>query len=786
MGPVVGSLRHSVLRAAALVVAAAGSLCAVERAEAQVDQRLDGIVVFGPTQAQGVVQTPVLREIYYTSNPVTGMPATPIAGTHDLKACQGTGTRGLYCLDYDSASNKYAVLRWKDPDNSTVVQEEIDCAQLGLVTCTAMTVNLRGHIFVAGQKTASDPNSYSLFKLTEKVGTPVSSCPGEDDSEPGAQWNTTTDDRYCFREFAWSRPRIYDMKMIDGELSGAFMGEGRGVLALEDPAPGQVTFYADRQPLVSPIVYVQPTQWGSNNLSGGTVQGLTLIQYAAFAEARNFVLVTTSTGKVLGYRIPWSGNSSVFDTGLLLDSTSMSVTTGAACTVGANSFDLSASARTRRVFFASGTCVAAYDPVLSTRNNARIPITFGTKSFGIASDFSLRGVAVSPGIEIDFVRDGCTTDTGCTLLKDGGDANAFDAARFAKIQLVDNGATGWVMYQVTGLLDCRYVSPRPAICATAVINPDGSIDVAPDDGIGDPTQQFLDLEDLLPAEVKDAVALPTRMLVQPDYSAPESSGYTFGALFGVPEDNLTYRDTFDATFDIGDLVGSSLGCGGGKLQPDSLIPPPLDIVLNLSELAPTVGGPLGVSYPPNAPATVAREFVSLLLNDGCFNPTSLASGRGSAFIYGLGLSPKARDGQGRWLWPDSAFALLMRSLASDFGDHLFTYACQDLDSTTGLAPLSPTTCYNLQKDWPVVLDKLTKCVDATDQPKNSAGSEACNSFETQFEPYKTQVAGATLQPGALDLQNRVGETQARMIVLSYIYYSQFKPSLKKGGFVNPN
>jgi hypothetical protein len=789
MDSFVADLRRIMLRPTVVAVAGVAALCATETVRAQADQRLDGVVVFGATQAQGVVQTPVLKKVHYTSDPVTGMPAAPIAGTHALKSCQGTGTRGLYCVDHDAGNSKYAVLRWKDPDNSTVVQEEIDCDQLGLDSCTALAVTLKGHIFVAGQKTATNPNSYSLFKLIEKVGT--GHCPGEDSSESETidEWNTTADDRYCFREFASNRPRIYDLKMIDGELSGHFMGQGRGVLALEDPAPGQVTFYADRQPLASPIVYVQASQWGNNNLSGGTVQGLTLLQYAGFAEPRNYILVTTSTGKVLGYGIPWSNNSSVFDTGLLLNSTSMAVTTGTACTAGGGSFDLSASARTRRVFFASNTCVAAFDPVLATRSNARVPITFQTKSFGIASNFSLTGVAVSAGIEIDFVRDGCTTDAGCTLLKDGGDTNNFDAARFAKIKLVDNGATGWVMYHVTGLLDCRFVSiPRPAICATAVVNPDGSIDTDETAGTFDPWEQYLDVEDLLPSEVKDAVELPSQMLLQPDYSAPESSDYTFAALFGVPEENLTYRDTFDGSFDIVDLIGSSLGCGGGTLPANALSAPKWDVVVNISELAPTVGGPIAVTYPEgNPPENVAREFVSVLLNKGCTNPTSLAGTRGSGFFFGLQRAPQSKDANGNYIWYDSTFALLMRSLARDFDTNLYTYTCRNLDAPAGsLAPLDDATCTQLKKDWVVTYDKLKNCIDATDQPKNSSGAEGCGSAETQWAAFMTYVAGVTLQTGAPDPQNRVGGVKNAALVMDYVYKQLFLTSLKRRGFENPN
>jgi hypothetical protein len=789
MNSFVANLRRIMWRPTVLAVAGTAALCATETVRAQADQRLDGVVVFGETQAQGVVQTPVLKKVHYTSDPVTGMPAAPIAGTHALKSCQGTGTRGLYCVDHDAGNSKYAVLRWKDPDNSTAVQEEIDCDQLGLDSCTALTVTLRGHIFVAGQKTATNPNSYSLFKLIEKVGV-EGRCPGEDSSESETtdEWNTTADDRYCFREFASNRPRIYDLKMIDGELSGHFMGEGRGVLALEDPAPGQVTFYADRQPPASPIVYVQANQWGSNNLSGGTVQGLTLLQYAGFAEARNYIMVTTSTGKVLGYRIPWSGNSSVFDTGLLLDSTSMAVTTGTACTAG-SSFDLSASARTRRVFFASNTCVAAYDPVLSTRNNARVPITFETKSFGIASNFSLAGVAVSAGIEIDFVRDGCTSDAGCTLLKDGGDPNDDDAARFAKIKLVDNGATGWVMYHVTGLLDCRFVSiPRPAICATAVVNPDGSIDTDETAGTFKPWQQYLDVEDLVPPEVKDAVELPSQMLLQPEYSAPQSSGYTFAALFGVGEENLTYRETFDGAFDVFDLFGSALGCGGGQLAANSKSAPAWDPIVNIAEHAPTVGGPIAVTYPEgNPPENVAREFVSVLLNKGCTNPTALAGTRGSGFFFGLQRAPQAKDANGNWIWHDSTFALLIRSLAKDFDTNLYTYTCRNLDAPAGSpAPLDDATCTQLKKDWVVTYDKGKKCWSATVQPKNSSGNEACGSFDTQWTAFMTYVAGVTLQTGAPDPQNRVGGIKNAALVMDYVHKHLFLTSLKPRGFINPN
>ena len=66
---------------------------------------------------------------------------------------------------------------------------------------------------------------------------------------------------------------------------------------------------------------------------------------------------------------------------------------------------------------------------------------------------------------------------------------------------------------------------------------------------------------------------------------------------------------------------------------------------------------------------------------------------------------------------------------------------------------------------------------------------SCTSFETQFESYKVlALADAEVLKNAdsSDRYNRVGEFLARTMVLSYVYYEQFKRSIKAGGFVDPN
>ena len=99
--------------------------------------------------------------------------------------------------------------------------------------------------------------------------------------------------------------------------------------------------------------------------------------------------------------------------------------------------------------------------------------------------------------------------------------------------------------------------------------------------------------------------------------------------------------------------------------------------------------------------------------------------------------------------------------------------------------MSAANCDQLLKDWVVTYPKLSKCIDATDKPKSSAGNEACQGFETQFAPFKQFVYGLPESP-ASDPNNRVGELKARVMIFSATYDNQFTPSIKTGGFTDPN
>ena len=758
------------LRIAAMSAMAVAGVCIGAASHAQsVDQTLDRFDVYGAATALGFEKSPttpggdaVLHTIGYT------VANGPLLGMHSLQACQGTGTRGVFCLDKDSstATPVYRILRWSNPDKVQTPATTINCADLGMSACSSMTVDLGGSIYVAGTKTGF--TTYSLFKLVEKQ--PTAFCP--------TGWNTIPNTAgYCSIEIVSGRQRLYDLSMIDGE-SGNFFNYGPGVLALEATSSPRAVILRDAG---AGGTVVLNDKWGLKN--GELLQGATLLQIFTSTSTRNFIMVTTSFGRALGYEVPWAGNSSAFDTNLNL----------AALTpcAPASPYKLRTSARTKRTFFTGGTCVVAYDPVMGGKNQP--PVSFPTlaldpgqtvSDYPQTTSFTLDvGVSVSPGIDIDFVRDGCTLSTGCTILNDGSDANAYQKARLAGIQLADYSIAGWVVFQVRNIPDCRYLkylNQAPAICNQA------GVIVAPG-GTTDPSKQYENIAPLMPPEVTGAFpgGLP-QMLLGPDYrgranSGPTRSPYTFDALFGVPEPGLTYRRTFDVVFDIEDLLGSGAtnrnDCGGGQLPANGTSPPEWNVLVNLSELAPTNGGPVGLP---------TREYVSVLLNKACVNPTYGAGGRGSAFIYGLELAPKMSPSNTLY-WPDSSFALLMRSLTKDYNDFLYTYACQDLDTTSGLPPLSAAQCDRLKLEWGVAYDKATRCFDATDQPKTSAGYQNCGAFETQWRGYIETVAATQTAPlNGPDPYNRVGELQSRTDNVGYMYYFLFKTSIKPRGFLDPN
>lgn len=717
-----------------------------------VQQQLDRLDAFSRTAAQNILPAP----------PVS----YAVSGTA-FSSCQNTSTRGMYCLDGNS------VRRWSKPETSSSSTELFSCANplLGLDkggVCTALAVDLAGNIWLAGKKN----NAYSLIKVVE--GT---SCPGTTSDPPSvtSSWVQITPS-FCAREYASGRPLLLDLSVVDGDVADSFP-LGAGIIGVEERKT--VTFFSD-SPQAPSVTIGSGKAWG---LAGNEqLQGATLLQRNEPTFTQNWVLVTTSNGRLLAKNVPFVGQSEVAAT----DTGSSLVATTSTCTgpLPSASYDVRSSIKTGKVY-------------ASDRRGCRVVSTVPTYG-SVESDWTVHlqpltveqsalpppeGISVSPGVYIDLKK--CVAGTGCTLIPDNSssDGNTYDGAALSYV--VTEGSTAdMTLFQVKNIPDCRFVSLPE--CTGTILGP-----------ANQPENQYLNVAPLLPPEIKSLfpAGLP-QLLLSPQYRARQDSGanrkpYRFDALFGVPKPGVQFRNTFTATFDVADLLGGTkLGCGGLYKPDGSAAPQPntnWDVVVTISERYPVVGGPSGpglVSGTPSSATIANKEYVDVLVNrDGCFNPTSGSGGRWSMYAYGLELMPDKRDTSNALVYPDSVFAHLVTSLADALGETQDKFVCYNVDSGTNGAPLSSTSCTALQSSWLNTRDKLDKCVEASTHPKTSAGAQNCQAFETQFAGYVSTLK-SQLRQGS-DPANRIGELVARTDVLWHVYATHFLPSVPDGGFIDP-
>ena len=258
------------------------------------------------------------------------------------------------------------------------------------------------------------------------------------------------------------------------------------------------------------------------------------------------------------------------------------------------------------------------------------------------------------------------------------------------------------------------------------------------------------------------------MLVSPRYRAISTRG-RFDALYGVTDPTVQFRDTFTAQFDVADLLGEpSLGCGIGGPQPNIN----WDVVVTISERYTDrrwSGGRRRAAERRHAHQQWLHQSdlgLGLALVDLCVWPPACAEliTTTSGTVSG---------------YPDAIFGHLLASLGTDLGNTQTKYLCANADGGTS-APVSPSSCSQLQSAWAAVTTKLDRCLEAAETPKNSAFSQNCQSFETQFLSYKNTLASVPRQGS--DPANRIGEVEARAQVLEHVYRDHFSA----GGPVVPS
>lgn len=702
---------------------------------------------------------------------------TGVSGS-DFRACKLTALDGLYCLDGK------VVKRWPttfdDPNvSSDDPQTIIDCTDSALKldtrkadTCTALTVDLSGTIWLAG-KNKKGP-TFVLNRITKDCTSGVVLSGGV----------------YCSEVIASDKPLLVDLNAIDGDVAEAFP-LGRGVLYLE--ARKTAVFQPD-DGSSSTVIASGRKGWGLNG--NEQLQSIALWQSPDGIE--NQVLATTDRGRVLAVAVDENGDVGAPDE-------AFNVVAGRAnrdpqdpiptqCDFANDpAYSVRTSSKSGLVYVTDRQCneVLALERDAATSfelTNAQEPVTVGNPTptrdltLSTTGTFPPEGSTVAPGIGIDL--NDCTGL--CTLI--AGDDGAA-AATLANVTLLNpDGPSGLTLFQIKNIPDCRYV---PAACVALLGTADLSgvvISLDPSDP-ANPAAQQLNITPLLPTEITDLFedilfdgvpGLPD-LIMSRFTRGQKANGFTFEAFFGRTEEGVVFRSTFDGEFDVFALANAELGC-----QSTFPAETPVEDIL----LWDTV-------------TTVSERYkgtndqrVDTLINVDCGSSKTL-SGRWSLKPYNTEITPCTwtddplvwdSDGScplgGPETIDDAVFAKLLLSLYDDFGEALDQLACNNVD-VAGPAdpPLSPSVCSTAQSQWANGLQKLERCWDATQQPKESSGNQNCQSFVSQFGGLRSTILAAT--PFGPDPANRVGELVARIAVLDHVYEDRFVPSIPADGFDEP-
>ena len=151
-------------------------------------------------------------------------------------------------------------------------------------------------------------------------------------------------------------------------------------------------------------------------------------------------------------------------------------------------------------------------------------------------------------------------------------------------------------------------------------------------------------------------------------------------------------------------------------------------------------------------------------------------------------------GAGEFL-DDAVFIKLLLSLWSDWGDVAENFACAVADGQVGVQPLLQTDCdTQILPTYGVATDKLYKCWDALQRPKQSALDQNCQAWLSQFNNLRSDVEAAILlapqfdnstEPGPADPANRKYELLMRLAVMESLWERRVIPTIQADGFIEP-
>jgi hypothetical protein len=366
-------------------------------------------------------------------------------------------------------------------------------------------------------------------------------------------------------------------------------------------------------------------------------------------------------------------------------------------------------------------------------------------------------VSVAPGIVLNLAD--CSGECDYVNSPEG---EAAATLRFVRLQ--NTGKTNMTVFQITGIPDCRYIPDDPRCKGKgAVVNPN------------DPVALWrLDVSKLLPKEVTDLFLpgeLPA-MLITERYRG-QAPGYEFDAFFGLPESDVEFRDVFEGEFEVNLLADNSLGCSDPLPGTTARLADLLkwDVTTTVSERFVTYGN-----------EDVGHQ--DTIVNSGC-GSTKVSGSRWSLYAYNLEMNPDTVTNAGNTRYlnknDDAVFAKLVDQLYEDLYD-VQTYQVCGIPPEGTVAPVSGPVCGTLDAGWMNGRDKLTKCIGASTQPKQSSGDQNCSAFRSQLANYRSTIEAIPAALPGVDVANRIGELKARARIVEYLFVYRFLPSIPAVGF----
>jgi hypothetical protein len=743
----------------------------------------------------------------------------------NLVDCTTSVTDGLFCIDGKS------VVNWPDIEDASSASTVFSCENAALDldekkddTCTALARNSQKVIFLGGKQNGKS-NLVGVVRFATFDEQAAMQC------QSGYDYFTDAGNGLCFAPLAEGRPLIQDMDVIEGDLALEFAGE-EVLLVLEERKTLLKYSGIDPQngPTVTAIIASGKSDW--NLIGNEQLLNSALLPVGAVF----FGLAATTSGRILAVNTEGEPSAfGVFD----FNDHRMEANGQAAqpCVAsGDDDFDVTVSDKTGLIYASDRNYCLVH--VLKAQPNGSsftlelaeegvpgmmTPLTLSTNDAGGLGTFPPLLVAVTPGISVDLGQCGveCAPVTA---------SNGQPGLLLRDVTLSAFSETSMTLFQVTGYPDCRWI---PDVCAA--LFPDynaGEIDavtflkgknvIVDVDPVGlpeGPAYQLLNLEVLLPAEIKALYpsGLPPLLMERENRGAAQN-GYYFDAFFGSTPEGVNFVGAHELEINVqallsGSGTGNALGCFLGlpensPLYTDgsSLGTLNWDVVASVSEDQTTyTSDPLSATSTgdrrPYAPSG-QPNFETRLINFDCTNPPRSKKGTWSMVSYGLEVTPctamrNADDtgwilegvcsvGEAPFVEKDHAvLAKLLLKQYKDFRDALNELACvanEEIDGLGALAPIDSATCGSLDETWVNGLDKLIKGLEATLAPKTSQGAENFGAFESKLEQLLLTVQGIPPDPSRPDFANRKGDLEARLLTIGHVYEDRFLPSITEAGF----